>query len=125
MRESYKRHPYILHYRVGAKDGRFYAVEVEIIADAGAFSPQVNFAMEELADMAAEKLGISPVEFRRRNMVRQGSVTVTGQALSSHEVTLEKAMDRVLAAANLCRCTGYQQIVDAIEAAAGEQKSDT
>ncbi len=28
-------------------------------------------------------------------------------------------------AANLCRCTGYQQIVDAIEAAAGEQKSDT
>lgn len=28
-------------------------------------------------------------------------------------------------AANLCRCTGYQQIVDAIEAAAGEQKLDT
>ena len=146
MRESYKRHPYILHYRMGVKDGRFYAAEVEIIADAGAYcsatpwvtfrstaqccgpypvphvhcdvygvytnnvftgafrgfgSPQVNFAIEELADMAAEKLGISPVEFRRRNMVRQGSVTVTGQCLDSHEVTLEKAMDTVLAAANI------------------------
>jgi CO/xanthine dehydrogenase Mo-binding subunit len=72
-------------------------------------SPQVNFAVEQLMDIAAERLGISPVEIRRRNMVRQGSTTVTGQALDGHVVSLPQVLDAVLAASGfegkLARCS--------------------
>ena len=140
MRESYKRHPYVLRYRMGVRGDRVHAVEVEIIADAGAYcsstpwvtwrstvqccgpyevphvhadvfgvytnnpftgafrgfgSPQVNFAIEQLMDMAAARVGLSPVEFRRRNMVRQGSETITGQKLEGHTVSLDQALDAV------------------------------
>ncbi|MDP2172151.1 MAG: xanthine dehydrogenase family protein molybdopterin-binding subunit [Candidatus Cloacimonadaceae bacterium] len=59
-------------------------------------SPQVNFAIEQLIEIAAEKLGIDEIELRRINMVRQGSVTVTGQVLDTHTVSLQEVMDRVL-----------------------------
>jgi len=101
MRESYKRHPYILNYKIGAtKEGKIIALKCHILADAGAYasmtpvviwrstvqcagpyeipnvhcdavgvytnnvytgamrgfgSPQVNFAIEQLMDMVAEK----------------------------------------------------------------------
>ncbi len=143
MRESYKRHPYRLRYRMGiGADGLIRAVHCRIIADGGAYcsvspwvtwrstvqccgpyvvphvdgevssvytnhvftgamrgfgSPQVNFAIEQLVEMAAEKAGLSGVEFRRRNMVRQGSTTVTGQVLEGHVVSLSEVFERVLA----------------------------
>ena len=59
-------------------------------------SPQVNFAVESLMDEAAEKLGLSPVEIRRRNMLRQGDETVTGQVLDDHVVSLDQVMDAVI-----------------------------
>jgi CO/xanthine dehydrogenase Mo-binding subunit len=46
--------------------------------------------------MAAEKAGISSIEFRRRNMVRQGSVTITGQKLEGHKVAMEQVLETVL-----------------------------
>lgn len=58
-------------------------------------APQVNFAVEQLADISAEKLGIGPLEFRRLNMVQQGGQTITGQVLDTHTVSLEEVMDRV------------------------------
>jgi len=143
MRESYKRHPYRLRYRMGiGADGLIRAVHCRIVADGGAYcstspwvtwrstvqccgpyvvphvdgevlsvytnhvftgamrgfgSPQVNFAVEQLVEMAAEKVGLSGVEFRRRNMVRQGSTTVTGQVLEGHVVSLSEVFERVLA----------------------------
>ena len=143
MRESYKRHPYLMRYRMGVgADGLIKAVHVRMVADGGAYcsvspwvtwrstvqccgpyvvpnvdgevssvytnnvftgamrgfgSPQVNFAIEQLVEMAAEKAGLSGVEFRRRNMVRQGSTTITGQVLEGHVVSLSQVFDRVLA----------------------------
>ena len=39
MRESYKRHPYIMRYKVGfTKDGRITAMEIKVISNAGAYS---------------------------------------------------------------------------------------
>jgi len=58
-------------------------------------SPQVNFAVEQISDIAAERLGLSPLEYRRLNMVKQDGETVTGQVLDTHTVSLEKVMDRV------------------------------
>jgi len=60
-------------------------------------SPQVNFAVEQLVEMAAAEAGLSGVEFRRRNMVRHGSTTVTGQVLEGHTVSMSEVFERVLA----------------------------
>src|ERR1019366_325337 len=59
-------------------------------------SPQMNFVIEQVVEMAAAKVGISGIEFRRRNMVRQGSVTITGQKLDGHKVAMEQVLDTVL-----------------------------
>ncbi len=142
MRESYKRHPYKLSYRMGLKhDGRITFVRVRIVADGGAYcsvtpwvtwrstvqccgpyevpnvhcdvygvytnniftgamrgfgSPQVNFAIEQLIEIAAEKVGLDEIEMRRRNMVHQDSVTITGQKLEGHVVSLKQVLDIVL-----------------------------
>lgn len=58
-------------------------------------APQVLFAVEQLADIAAEKVGISPLEFRRLNMVKQGGETITGQVLDTHTVSLDEVMTKV------------------------------
>jgi CO/xanthine dehydrogenase Mo-binding subunit len=139
IRESYKRHPYSMHYKVGvSSEGRILGVEAELYADSGAYlsvtpwvtwrstaqcfgpysvdhvhadvygvatnnifngamrgfgAPQVNFAVEQLMDMAAERLGIHPLGIRRINMVKQGSTTVTGQVLDDHTVSMEEVMN--------------------------------
>ena len=142
MRESYKRHPYRVHYKMGVtKAGRITAVQCRIVADGGAYcsvtpwvtwrstvqccgpyvvenvhcdtfgvytnnvvagamrgfgSPQMNFVIEQMVEIAARRVGISGIEFRRRNMVRQGSITITGQKLDGHKVAMAQALDTVL-----------------------------
>jgi CO/xanthine dehydrogenase Mo-binding subunit len=138
--ESYKRHPYIMHYRVGfMQTGKIMAMQIEILADGGAYasmspfvtwrsvvqatgpyeienvqtdvravytnnpytgamrgfgSPQPIFAQESLMDEIALFLNKSPVEIRRLNGYRRGSVTATGQVLRGHDVTLQKVLNR-------------------------------
>lgn len=43
---------------------------------------QSAFAVEQTIDMLAEKLGMDPLAFRRRNAMRTGSTTATGQLLT-------------------------------------------
>ncbi len=140
MRESYKRVPYKMEYKVGFdSEGRLTALISRTLGDSGAYtsttpwstwrsavqnmgpyrldhvhadvygvatnniytgafrgfgSPQTNFAVEQIMDMAAEKLGITPLEIRKRNGVVQDSVTITGQALTEHTVSLMEVMDK-------------------------------
>ncbi len=142
IRESYKRHPYRVTYKMGVtKEGRITAVQCRIVADGGAYcsvtpwvtwrstvqccgpyvvdhvhcdtvgvytnnvvagamrgfgSPQMNFVVEQMVEIAAAKVGLSGIEFRRRNMVRQGSVTITGQKLDTHKVAMSEVLDAVL-----------------------------
>ncbi len=142
IRESYKRHPYIVKYKIGiTKDGIIKAVKVRIIADAGAYcsvtpwvtwrstvqccgpyrvenvwcdtygvytnnvftgamrgfgSPQINFCIEQLVEMAAEKIGMPVIEFRKKNMLRQNDETITSQKLDNHKVSLEEVLNKVL-----------------------------
>jgi len=60
---------------------------------AGAFRgfgvPQSAFAVESQMDILAEKLGLSPFEIRRKNALRIGSVTATGQVLRESVGLLE------------------------------------
>ncbi len=136
--ESYKRHPYHLSYKVGVKkDGTLQAMEIEMVADGGAYasmtpfvtwrsvvhatgpyrvphvktdirgaytnnvytgamrgfgSPQINFAAESLMDEIALELGIDPLELRRKNGLRDGEITATGQKLC-HRVGLEEVLE--------------------------------
>ncbi len=88
-------------YRVDHVHADVYGVATNNVFT-GAFrgfgSPQTNFAVEQIMDMAAEKLNLSPLEIRRRNGVVQDSVTITGQALKEHTVSLMEVMEKTTAA---------------------------
>ncbi|MCL4560900.1 MAG: molybdopterin-dependent oxidoreductase, partial [Chloroflexi bacterium] len=55
---------------------------------------QSAFAVESIMDMLAEKLGMDPVELRRINALREGSLTNTGQLLKN-SVGLLECIDKV------------------------------
>jgi len=57
-------------------------------------TPQVAFAHESQMDLLAEKLGMDPFEIRRRNALRVGSVTATGQKLAA-SVGIGECLDAV------------------------------
>ena len=138
--ESYKRHPYILNYKVGfKKTGKIKAMKIDILADGGAYcsmspfvtwrsvvqatgpyeienvetdvravytnnpytgamrgfgSPQPIFANESLMDEIALKLGKDPVEIRKINGLKAGSITATGQKLKDHDVNLLTVLEK-------------------------------
>ncbi len=50
---------------------------------------QSGFAVESLVDMISKELNIDPVEFRKKNALRIGSVTNTGQVLNESVGLLE------------------------------------
>ncbi len=155
IRESYKRHPYRVYYKMGlTRDGLIRAVQCRIFADGGAYcsvtpwvtwrstvqccgpydvpnvhcdtvgvytnnvvtgamrgfgSPQMNFVVDSMIEIAAGRLGLPALELRRKNMVKQGSVTITGQRLDDHTVAMGQVLDAVLKdfnyEAKLSRCT--------------------
>ena len=59
-------------------------------------APQVEFAAETQLNRIAERLGLSPLEIRRRNVYRLGDTTPTGQVLRESvagEEVLERAAE--------------------------------
>jgi CO/xanthine dehydrogenase Mo-binding subunit len=142
IRESYKRHPYKVYYKMGiTKDGTWKAAKIKIIADGGAYcsvtpwvtwrstvqccgpyvvenvytdtfgvytnnvftgamrgfgSPQMNFIVEQMVEMAAEKCNMDPIQFRMKNMVKQNSITITQQKLDQHKVSMQEVMEAVI-----------------------------
>lgn len=145
MRESYKRHPYKMKYKIGLDDeARIQAIKVDIIADGGSYSgqtmfvtwrssvqaagpynipnvrvdvtgvytnnnytsayrgygaPQVIFANESLMDEVAEAMGLSPVELRLRNILRQGDTSMAGQVFDNHTVSAQEVLEKAMAKA--------------------------
>jgi CO/xanthine dehydrogenase Mo-binding subunit len=58
--------------------------------------PQANFAVESQMDIIADALGIDPLDFRLRNIVRDGDEGPTGQVLGA--VGLEECLHKAAAA---------------------------
>ncbi|HEX2574450.1 MAG TPA: xanthine dehydrogenase family protein molybdopterin-binding subunit [Polyangia bacterium] len=58
-------------------------------------APQSQFAAEVQMDRIAEELGMDPVELRRKNLLRLGDATATGQVLRE-SVSAEEVLDRAL-----------------------------
>jgi len=61
----------------------------------GYSSPQVIFGNEMMMDELAERLGISIVDLKRKNLLRQGDRTATGQELI-HETLLPFMMEDIV-----------------------------
>jgi CO/xanthine dehydrogenase Mo-binding subunit len=59
-------------------------------------APQTLFALERHMNKVAAAVGLSPEEFRRRNFLRQGQDTATGQQIRE-DVDLGRLLDRALA----------------------------
>ncbi len=53
-------------------------------ANRGFGSPQVNFAYESIISELAEKLGITPLEIREKNCIRQGNVLAGGMKMDRY-----------------------------------------
>ncbi len=56
-------------------------------------APQSIFALERHMDKIAGRLGLSPEEIRRRNFIREGETTATGQVIRE-KVDLDGLLDR-------------------------------
>jgi len=57
--------------------------------------PQLVWAYESHTDMIARELGIDPVEFRRRNLLREGRPQATGTLM--RDAAIEKVLERLSA----------------------------
>ena len=135
-----KRHPCVLHYRLGAtREGIITSLDVTTHMDTGAYAsygpavgqlltevtagpyripnvrtetfvvytnnpiagamrgfgaPQANFAIESMVDMLAHRLGMDPVEVRRRNIWQPGDANITRVRVNQAEstgISLEKS----------------------------------
>jgi CO/xanthine dehydrogenase Mo-binding subunit len=64
-------------------------------------APQSIFALERQMDKVAEAVGLSPAEFRRRNFIREGGTTATGQVIRE-PVDMAGLLDRAF------ELTGYE-----------------
>jgi CO/xanthine dehydrogenase Mo-binding subunit len=60
--------------------------------------PQVVFACESQMDLLAERLGMDPLELRRRNALRKGDETITGHTLTA-SVGFDEVLTKVAASA--------------------------
>ncbi len=58
-------------------------------------SPQILFAVESQIDQLAEKIGMNSLEFRKKNILKLGDTTTTGQKLEN-SVGLAETLDKVV-----------------------------
>ena len=95
--------PWVLLYSVVMATGPYIVPNVKVDAVSaltnntftsayrGFGAPQVCFAYESQMDGLAEKLGLTPLEFRMRNYLHTGDELGTGYALESAVLTDETA----------------------------------
>jgi CO/xanthine dehydrogenase Mo-binding subunit len=57
-------------------------------------SPQSHFAIESMVDMMAAKLGMDPIEVRRKNILREGDKMFTGVIVNNTANSLPISLDR-------------------------------
>src|SRR5438105_6696570 len=61
--------------------------------------PQLVWAYESHTDMIAREMGIDPLEFRRRNLLRDGRAQATGTAMQ--DAAIEAVLDRIALRMNM------------------------
>ena len=103
-------------------------VNGEIVRSCLMLAVQVNGASIETIEGLSDSGEISDLQaaFRERNALQCGYCTpamlITAQDLLRHEADPGREQIREHLSGNYCRCTGYQAIVDAVEATAKARK---
>jgi carbon-monoxide dehydrogenase small subunit len=104
-------------------------VNGEIVRSCLMLAVQVNEASVETIEGESDSGEISDLQaaFRERNALQCGYCTpamlISAQDLLRHESEPGREQIREHLSGNYCRCTGYQAIVDAVEATAKARKS--
>ncbi len=70
-----------------------YTNELPMHTWRGVGAPQLHWAMESQMDIIAEKLGIDPVELRKRNILNEGEKNVIGE--TTHSIGVRECLDKV------------------------------
>jgi carbon-monoxide dehydrogenase large subunit len=58
--------------------------------------PEIHWGIEQIMDQLAEKIGMDPADFRKRNCVKTGETILTGMKMTP--IDLESCIDKVTAA---------------------------
>jgi carbon-monoxide dehydrogenase small subunit len=104
-------------------------VNGEIVRSCLMLAIQANEAQVETIEGLSDSGEISDLQaaFRERNALQCGYCTpamlITAQDLLRHEAEPDRDQIREHLSGNYCRCTGYQAIVDAVEATARVRNS--
>jgi aerobic carbon-monoxide dehydrogenase small subunit len=104
-------------------------VNGEIVRSCLMLAVQVTGASVETIEGLSDSGEISDLQaaFRERNALQCGYCTpamlITAQDLLRHEADPDREQIREHLSGNYCRCTGYQAIVDAVEATAKARKN--
>lgn len=117
MRESYKRHPYILNYKVGFNnDGKLNAMKINIIADSGAYSSQSFFVTWRSVVQATGPYEVENVETDIRSVYTNNPYTAAFRGFGSPQIIFaqESLMDEIAALCNITpleirRINGFRQ----------------
>lgn len=73
---------------------RVYTNQVQGGAFRGFGAPQIYFAIESQMDLIAERLGMNPIEFRRKNLLQNGEKTAIGHRTTNS--TIDKCIEEVV-----------------------------
>jgi len=117
MKESYKRHPYNMKYKVGFdNDGKIKAMKIDILADSGAYSAQSFFVTWRSVVQATGPYEIENVHTDIRAVYTNNTYTAAYRGFGSPQVIFaqESLMDEI---ASICKISpvkirqknGYKQ----------------
>jgi len=70
---------------------------------------EFHWGLERHMDLVAHAIGMDPLEFRRKNALRPGSVTLTGEKLSEHSGNVVKCIDAAAEAVGYGRLTAEEE----------------
>ncbi len=73
---------------------RVYTNQVQGGAFRGFGAPQIYFAIESQMDIIAERLGIDPIELRRKNLLHDGEKTAIGHRITNN--TIDECITKVV-----------------------------
>lgn len=71
-----------------------YVNEPPVVAMRGFGCTKITFAIESHMDMLAEKLGIDPVEIRKKNLLQEGEINLTGEIV--HSIGAKQCLEKVV-----------------------------
>lgn len=98
MRESYKRHPYLMHYKIGLDDqARIQAIKIDILADGGSYAGQTVFVTWRSSVQAAGPYNIPNVRVDVTGVYTNNNYTSAYRGFGAPQVIFanESLMDEV------------------------------